>query len=198
MDGDSPDLRRLRASCDAHDAALVGAVAHALGIFGPAGRGLCAAAAVRPDVLVGTAGKALGLHGAFVVGSRQLRLWLWNRARSFVFSTGVVPALAAAVTARVRRARQDDEGRARLHAVAARVREGLRVAGQGPIIPWIVGEAGEAVALSQRLRERGVVVQAIRPPTVPEGTARLRVTVNAGLRDEEIERALEAFRVVRA
>jgi 8-amino-7-oxononanoate synthase len=201
MDGDSPDLRRLRAVCDACDAALVVDEAHALGVFGPEGRGLCAALGVRPDVLVGTAGKALGLHGAFVVGSRQLRLWLWNRARSFVFSTGVVPGLAAAITARVRRARADEAGRTRLQVVGARVREGLlglgvaSAAGEGPIIPWIVGEAGEAVALSRRLRERGVVVQAIRQPTVPEGTARLRVTVNAGLRDEEIERALAAFRV---
>jgi 8-amino-7-oxononanoate synthase len=88
MDGDSPDLPSLRTICDRRDAALIVDEAHALGVFGPRGTGLCAAAGVRPDVLVGTASKALGLQGAFVVGPRRLRLWLWNRARSFVFSTG--------------------------------------------------------------------------------------------------------------
>jgi 8-amino-7-oxononanoate synthase len=200
MDGDSPDLVRLRALCDAHGAALVVDEAHALGVFGPEGRGVCASLGVVPDVLVGTAGKALGLHGAFVAGSRRLRLWLWNRARSFVFSTGVVPALAAAITARVRRAREDDAGRARLHAAAARLREGLRGLGvasaakaRGPILPWIVGEAEDAMVLSRRLREQGVIVQPIRPPTVPEGTARLRVTASARLGDEDLARALAAF-----
>ncbi len=201
MDGDSPDLPALRSLCDRHDAALVVDEAHALGVRGPRGAGLCAEAGIRPDVLVGAAGKALGLHGGFVVGSRALRLWLWNRARSFVFSTGISPALAAAIAARARRASADDAGRARIATVSARLREGLAALGvrgvdegQGPVIPWLVGPADEAVALSRRLREHGLRVQAIRPPTVPAGTSRLRVTATARLRDDDVARALRAFR----
>ncbi len=202
MDGDSPDLRALRAICDRHDAALIVDEAHALGVHGPRGTGLCAAPGVRPDVLVGTGGKSLGLQGAFVAGSRKLRLWLWNRARSFVFSTGVSPALAVAIGARAQRARDDDTGRAALERSAAALRHGLASlgyaargieAGMGPVIPWVVGEPGEAVRLSRRLAEHGVLVQAIRPPTVPSGTSRLRITATASLTDGDVDTALRAF-----
>jgi 8-amino-7-oxononanoate synthase len=203
MDGDSPDLASLRSLCDQYDAALLVDEAHALGVLGPRGSGLCAAAGIQPDVLIGTAGKALGLHGAFVVGSRSLRLWLWNRARSFVFSTGVSPALAAAIGDRARRAIEDDAARARLDGNAMRLREGLArlgvqgpLQGSGPVIPWIVGPPEEALRLSRRLREHGVLVQAIRPPTVPAGTSRLRVTATASLSAAEIDLALRAFRAV--
>lgn len=201
MDGDSPDLPALRASCERHDAALIVDEAHALGVFGPEGRGLCAAAAVRPDVLIGTAGKALGLHGAFVVGSRALRLWLWNRARSFVFSTGVSPSLASAIAQRTVRARDDGAGRDRLHRASRRIREGLAALGaarvqdgEGPIIPWLLGDEAAALALSRRLAEQGVVVAAIRPPTVAIGASRLRITASASLHEHDVERALRAFR----
>jgi 8-amino-7-oxononanoate synthase len=200
MEGDSPDLPRLRALCDAHDAALVLDEAHALGVFGPAGRGLAAEAGVRPDVLIGTAGKALGLHGAFVTGAKALRCWLWNRARSFVFSTGVTPILASALTARVHRAAADEAARSRLRAIEAAMRAGLTSAGvpgiaaaRGPVIPWILGSPEAAVTVSRALRAEGILVQAIRPPTVPAGTARLRITVNARLSAGDIERALAAF-----
>jgi 8-amino-7-oxononanoate synthase len=210
MDGDTPDLAALRAICHRHDAALVVDEAHALGVFGPRGTGLCAAAGVQPDVLIGTAGKALGLHGAFIAGSRRLRLWLWNRARSFVFSTGVSPTLARAIAARARRASSDETGRAVLAARAQRLREGLAELGLhrgeglgvtavgqgGPVIPWIVGAPEEAVRVSRRLREQGVLVQAIRPPTVPAGTSRLRITATARLSDADVELALCAFRSV--
>jgi 8-amino-7-oxononanoate synthase len=201
MDGDSPDLVRLRALCDRHDAGLILDEAHVLGVFGARGRGLSAEVGITPDVLIGTAGKSLGLHGAFVAGSRALRLWLWNRARSFVFSTGVSPALATALIGRVERAAGDDAGRAHLGARGAQLRAGLAAlgvagvaGGRGPVLPWVVGSSEAAVALSRRLRERGVLVQAIRPPTVPNGTARLRITVHARLTSEDVERALAAFR----
>jgi len=201
MDGDSPDLAALGCLCDTHDAGLVVDEAHALGVFGPGGRGLCAEASVKPDVLIGAAGKALGLHGAFVAGSRLLRTWLWNRARSFVFSTGVSPALALAIRGRVRRAVEDEGARARLRWAEAQLREGLTALGvrgaergRGPVIPWVLGSAEATVAMSRRLRERGVLVQAIRPPTVPEGTSRLRITAHARLGRDDIERALTAFR----
>ena len=200
MDGDTPDLRALRSLCDAHDAALYVDEAHAVGVFGPQGRGLCAEAGVTPDVLVGTFGKALGLQGAFVAGSPTLRLYLWNRARSFVFSTGISPALAARIEANVTRAAADDRARDRLHATTRRLRASLIAlgiplppTGRGPVIPWVVGGSTAAVTLSTRLREQGVLVQAIRPPTVPPDTARLRITATARLSEADIDRALHAF-----
>jgi 8-amino-7-oxononanoate synthase len=203
MDGDSPDLRALRAACDRHDAALIVDEAHALGVLGPQGAGLCAAAGVRPDVLIGTAGKALGLHGAFVAGSRRLRLWLWNRARSFVFSTGVSPALASAIGRRALRAKDDNAGRARAAAGAARIRDSLGALGvagmegrQGPVVPWVLGREDVAVRMSAALREHGVLVQPIRPPTVPQGSSRLRITATARVTEMEMDRALRAFEAV--
>jgi len=203
MDGDSPDLGRLRAACDRWDAALFVDEAHAVGILGPAGRGLCAAAGVQPDVFVGTLGKSLGFHGAFVAGSMVLRTWLWNRARSFVFSTGVSPLLASAVVKRVSQVAADDAGRRRLAEVSTRLREGLAplvgealLPSHGPILPLLVGAPEEAVRISSRLRERGVIVQPIRPPTVPVGTSRLRLTAHARLTDDDLSRILAAFREV--
>ncbi|MFS8067113.1 MAG: aminotransferase class I/II-fold pyridoxal phosphate-dependent enzyme [Byssovorax sp.] len=204
MDGDSPDLVRLRALCDRHDAGLILDEAHVLGVLGPHGRGLSAEAGITPDVLIGTAGKSLGLHGAFVAGSQALRLWLWNRARSFVFSTGVSPTLATALASRIERVAADDEARAQLEARGAQLRAGLALlgvpgvaSGRGPVLPWVVGASEATVALSRRLRDQGVLVQAIRPPTVPTGTARLRITVHARLSSEDVERALAAFHATR-
>jgi 8-amino-7-oxononanoate synthase len=202
MEGDSPDLRALRAICDEHDAALVVDEAHGIGVFGPEGRGRAAEMGVRPDVLVGTLGKALGGQGAFAAGSRDLCRWLWNRARSFVFSTGLSPLLAAVDAAAVREARRDEEGRARLAQASGQLRAGLAAGGvevanqEGPILPVLLGSEASALDWSRRLREQGVLVQAIRPPTVPAGTSRLRVTVRADLTSGEIERAVGAFATV--
>jgi 8-amino-7-oxononanoate synthase len=199
MEGDGPDLRALRSICDEVDAALVVDEAHAIGVLGPAGRGRAQAFGVRPDVLVGTLGKALGVQGAFVAGSRELCRWLWNRARSFVFSTGMSPLLAAVGQAAVDEARHDDQGRARLDRACARLRGGLADRGivvgsrEGPILPVVLGSESVAMTWSRKLRERGVLVQAIRPPTVPAGTSRLRVTARADLTDAEIDRAVAAF-----
>lgn len=201
MDGDSPDLGALRDVCDRHDAALVVDEAHGVGLMGPEGAGLCRASGVRPDVLVGTLGKALGLQGAFVACSERVRLFIWNHSRSFVFSTGVSPAIAAAVPVRVARARRDDAGRGAVATVAAGVRRALRIEGAAatapgsPVVPWVVGKPEVALAIARRLEERGVLVQAIRPPTVPEGGSRLRVTARAGLAERDIARALDALEV---
>jgi 8-amino-7-oxononanoate synthase len=198
MDADGPDLARLRAICDDAGAGLVVDEAHALGVFGEAGRGRCHAAGVDPDVMVGTFGKALGAAGAFVAGSAPLISWLWNRARSFVFSTGLSPQVAAATARAIEVVRAEPELRARLHANVARLRSGLAalgltVLGDGPIIPVVVGDSRRAVEVSARLRLAGVHVQAIRPPTVPEGGARLRVTTTARHSFDDIDRALAAF-----
>jgi 8-amino-7-oxononanoate synthase len=198
MDGDSPDLPALRRLCDAAGAGLMVDEAHALGVFGPRGRGLCAAFDVRPDVLVGSLGKAAAGQGAFVAGSRVLCDWLWNRARSFVYSTGLSPLLAAMGSAAVRLLAADEQARATLAARVASLREGLGAlslepGGAGPIIPIVLGGEARALAWSRGLAARGILVQAIRPPTVPIGAARLRVTARADLTMDEVSRVLAAF-----
>lgn len=199
MDADGPDLARLRHVCDEHDAALYLDEAHALGMFGPRGRGLAAAAGVAPDVFVGTLGKAFGGQGAFVAGSRSLRDWLWNRARSFVFSTGLSPAAAAAATSALVDVAGSAQRRERVQSLAARMREGLSAGGRRPlgfghIVPVVVGSSDRAAALSDALATEGLVVPPIRPPTVPEGTARLRFTLTARHDARDIERALDTCR----
>jgi 8-amino-7-oxononanoate synthase len=199
MEGDGPDLVALRSICDESDAALIVDEAHALGVLGPRGRGRAHEAGVRPDVLVGTLGKALGAQGAFVAGSRELCRWLWNRARSFVFSTGLSPLLAAIGRGAVEEAQADESGRERLRHVGRRFRSSLLDHGipltsrDGPILPIVLGSEAAAQSWSHGLARRGVWVQAIRPPTVPPGTARLRLTVRADLTDEDVERAIGAL-----
>lgn len=195
MDGDSPDLARLRDLCDQHDAYLYVDEAHALGVFGPGGAGLCSARGVTPDVLVGTLGKSLGLAGAFVAGSDALRRWLWNRARSFVFSTGMPPMLAELLLTHLRLVGAADGPRARLteNALALRAaleRRSIALApnSHGPILPILIGDAERSVCVAERLLREGIVVQAIRPPTVPPGTARLRITVTATMTPADVER----------
>ncbi len=203
MDADGPDLGRLRDLCDRHGAALIVDEAHAVGVLGPEGRGLCAAAGVVPDVLVGTLGKSFGACGAFAAGSATLTSWLWNRARSFVFSTGLSPAVAAAALAHLRLSVDDPSRRARVATAAAHLRSGLSsrgatLRGHGHIVPWVVGEVTAALDLAAALRERGIQVVAIRPPTVPVGEARLRLTVTAKHDEASIEHFLAVVDQVRA
>lgn len=193
MDADGPDLRALRELCDQANAGLYVDEAHALGVLGPDGAGLCAGAGVRADVLVGTLGKAIGVQGAFVAGSRLLRSWLWNRARSFVFSTGTSPLLAELISAQVAQARAAHADRARIAEAAATLRSTLMEHGvpvprgsHGHIIPILVGDNGTALDIARQLRDAGVLVQAIRPPTVPEGSARLRVTIAAHMTPSDV------------
>lgn len=194
MDGDVAPLRELRTVADECGAGLYVDEAHGVGVFGPGGRGVCADRGVRADVLIGTLGKALGGAGAFVAGSHALRLWLWNRARSFVFSTGAsVPNAAMALEA-VRLLSESpalvDSVRSRASALRdALEQHGVSVGGDRdcPILPVLIGDDSLAVAVSRRLLERGFFVSAIRPPTVPRGTSRLRITVSAAHTNEQIE-----------
>jgi len=201
MDADGPDLCALREATTETGAALVVDEAHALGVLGPRGRGRCAEAGIVPDVLVGTLGKAFGSQGAFVAGSALLRDWLWNRARSFVFSTGLSPASATAAHDALAIVERDPGIGSRVLALAARLRaglsdlpHGLRPSGFGHIVPLVVGESDRAVRLSALLQEEGFVVPPIRPPTVPRGTARLRMTVTAAHDEEAIDRLVAAVR----
>lgn len=200
MDGDSPDLARLRDLCDQHDAHLYVDEAHSLGVFGPAGSGLCKAKGVVPDVLVGTLGKAVGVTGAFVAGSETLRRWLWNRARSFVFSTGVSPLLAELLLRQVHATRDASEARTRLRQNVESLRAELLAHGvvlpqgnHGPILPIMIGDSARTLAVAERLLAEQIVVQAIRPPTVPSGTGRLRVTVTAEMSRADIHRLAAAL-----
>ncbi|HEX5101232.1 MAG TPA: 8-amino-7-oxononanoate synthase [Polyangiaceae bacterium] len=186
MDGDGPDLRKLRALCDDHDAGLIVDEAHALGVFGPEGAGRCAEAGVTPDVLVGTLGKAVGSQGAFVAGSAELRALLWNDARSFVFSTAPSPRLSAWTLLHVERARRANDRRGTLFERALELRTALAAHGiavesglGGAIIPVVIGDNQRVLAVVAELERSGILAQGIRPPTVPAGTARLRLTATA-------------------
>jgi 8-amino-7-oxononanoate synthase len=191
MDATIARVEELRAVCDRTGAALYVDDAHSFGVFGPAGRGVCAAAGIIPDVWMGTLGKSFGSAGAFVGGSRALIAWLWNAARSFVFSTGLAPSAATAGLSALAEIKRGDRTAALLrNAAVVRERLGaLGEAGRGPIVPIVVGEAGRAMGAMRALLERGIFVQAIRPPTVPRATSRLRLTVQAGHDASELEAA---------
>lgn len=200
MDGDSPDLRALRRLCDRHDAHLYVDEAHGLGVFGPAGAGRCAEAGIRADVLQGGLGKACGAQGGFIAGSETLRTWLWNRARSFVYSTAISPLLAATTSAQVQRTRAADDLRAQLLERAQQLRDALTdldvplISGShGPIIGVLVGSAEDVMALAEDLKSQGILTQPIRPPTVPPGSCRLRLTVSAAQAPEALHRTAQAI-----
>jgi len=197
MDGDVADVEALAALCRRHDAVLMLDEAHAIGVWGPEGRGIGAGASVVPDLLVGTCGKALGTFGAFVATTTAVAELLWNRARSFVFSTGLPPMTAAALTAAVEivRSTEGDERRRNLAARATQLRSAVPGLGGVPtsaIAPLIVGDDREVMSLSTRLLEQHFFVQGIRPPTVPSGTARLRISLSSGHHSNEISRLASA------
>lgn len=196
MDGDVAPLAKLAEAANVHDAIFVVDEAHALGVLGPAGAGLCAQAGVEPDVLIGTLGKAFGSAGGFVTGSAPLRDYLLNRARTFVFTTSLPPPVAAAGRAglQVAAGPEGELRRGRLASNRQRLLASLElpailpvVSPIGPIIPLILGSNGRALAIARLLRARGIFVPAIRPPTVPEGTARLRVTLSSEHSHAEID-----------
>lgn len=200
MDGDIAPLAEMAALCDEHNACLIVDDAHGLGVTGADGRG--ATAGLTPEqvpVLVGTLGKALGGFGAFVAGSAPLVETLIQRARSWIYTTAPPPAVAAAVREAVNIARAEDWRRQRLlehigRFRAAAVSLGLNLTSSNtPIQPVILGSAHAAVAASEALFEAGLWVPAIRPPTVPEGTARLRVSLSAAHSETDVERLLDAL-----
>jgi len=202
MDGDLAPLADLVEVARAHDAWTYVDDAHGTGVLGDGGRGLAEHWAVEGsiDVVMGTLGKALGTVGAFVCGSRTLVDYLMNRARTFIFTTASPPALAAAAAEALRIVRQEPWRRARLRANARRVRDGLRERGHaiagppdGHIVPVRVGESDTAVRVGAALRDRGFLVGAIRPPTVPLGASRLRITLSAAHTASQIDLLLTAL-----
>ena len=202
MDGDVAPLQQLAKAARDAGAVFIVDEAHALGALGPDGRGLCAANDVTPDVLIGTMGKAFGSFGGFVAGQSPLRQFLVNRARTFIFTTSLPPAIAAAGVAAVSLASglEGARRRAALQANCGILAERLEQLGvlpaakpAGPIFPVIVGPDHRAIAAARLLQNRGLFAPAIRPPTVPEGTARLRVTVSAEHQPAEIEALVSAL-----
>ncbi|MES1204300.1 MAG: 8-amino-7-oxononanoate synthase [Pseudomonadota bacterium] len=200
MDGDRAPLADLARAASEQHGILIVDEAHAIGVAGPQGRGLAAAVGVIPDVTVGTLGKSLGSLGGFAAGSDLLREVLVNTARSFVFTTASPPALCASASAALAICRGPDGEARRRHAatLAQAVRAGLeRLGFTSPgvdlIVPVVLGDDAAALSLSARLQTHGILVPAIRPPTVPEGTSRLRITLSAAHTHHDITRLLAAL-----
>ena len=205
MDGDLAPLRELADLAEAHGALLIVDEAHATGLYGIRGSGRVEELGLRERVLatVHTGGKALGSGGAWVCGSRVLCDTLLNRARSFIFSTAPLPVLTAALDTALEIVQAEPDRRADVHRKADLLRVTLRAgcvdcgASASPIVPVLVGRNDAAVDLQRRLLEAGFDARAIRPPTVPAGTARLRVTVRYPVSDEDLQRfAQEGVRLL--
>ncbi len=201
MDGDQAPLAAYLDACEAGDAWLMVDDAHGLGVLDGQGRGTGFAQGVneRVPVYMGTLGKALGTAGAFVAGSNELIETLIQFARTYVYTTAMPAAVAAATLVSLDKARREPQRRAHLSALIQRFRRGAAELGytlidsDTPIQPILIGDDGAALALSRALAEHGVLVSAIRPPTVPEGQARLRVTLSAAHREADVDRLLGAL-----
>ncbi len=202
MDGDLAPLPQLVAAAARHSAVFMVDDAHGFGVLGAGGRGSpehCGLAPGSVPVHVVTLGKALGVFGAAVAGDRVLIDTLVQRARPWIYTTALPPALATALTAALRMVRDEPWRRERVQGHVARFRAACRDAGLGlmdsqtPIQPVRVGESERALAVSARLRERGFYVPAIRPPTVPRGSARLRITLSAAHTTEQVDALVSAL-----
>jgi glycine C-acetyltransferase/8-amino-7-oxononanoate synthase len=201
MDGDIAPLAHIAELANIYGARIVVDEAHATGNVGPDGRGAVAAAGLEGeiDVVIGTLGKALGSYGAYVCASSEMIQYLINRARSLIFSTAPGPPAVAGALAALELLQERPHRVARLRANARVLRsalagEGFPVAeGEMHIIPLVVGEERAAMGLCQQAIELGVFAQAIRPPTVPAGTSRLRLTAMASHTPTELRMAAEIF-----
>ena len=200
MDGDQAPLDDLAAIAERHDGILVTDEAHATGVFGPDGRGLSAWLEGRPNVVsLHTCGKALGTSGALLCGPKILRDFLVNFSRPFIFSTAPSPIIAASVRAALQLCKEQPERRRQLAALitfansAIEARCGIPQSGS-QIIPVIVGSDKRSTALASAMRGYGYDIRAIRPPTVPEGTARLRIALTLHASQELVNEMIEALR----
>ena len=202
MDGDLAPLPELAELAQAHDAWLMVDEAHGIGVCGPEGRGAAAhyrLAAERVPVLMGTLGKALGVAGAFVAGSEELVDTLVQFGRPYIYTTAQPPALAAAALSALSLLRAEPQRRSALRERIAQFRRGaaalnLPLARSNTAIqPLVLGSAERALSLAAHCAERGVLVAAIRPPTVPAGSARLRVTLSAAHSAAQVERLLSVL-----
>ena len=209
MDGDSADIAGLLALCERHDALLLLDDAHGFGVLGPQGRGSLAAAGFHAAQASGrvlymaTLGKAAGVAGAFVAGPEVLVEWLLQKTRSYIFATAAPALLASALRASLLLIEQENWRRSHLQALIARLRSGLSAGLQGSgwqlsdsktaIQPLLIGRNDVALATMEGLRQRGIWVPAIRPPTVPEGTARLRIALSAAHTEDDVDLLIDAL-----
>ncbi len=209
MDGTCADIPALLALCERHDALLLLDDAHGFGVRGPQGRGslaeagLYGAQASRRVLYMATLSKAAGAAGAFVAGDEALVEWLLQKTRSYIFATAAPALLASALSASLRVIAQDEWRRSHLNQLIARLRSGLMAGLQGSgwvlsesqtaIQPLLIGPNDKALAVMQGLRKRDIWVPAIRPPTVPEGTARLRIALSAAHSEADVDLLIEAL-----
>jgi 8-amino-7-oxononanoate synthase len=204
MDGDLAPLPELVALCERYDAWLLLDDAHGFGVLGPAGRGSLAHFGVRsPRVIyLATLGKAAGVFGAFVAADPEPIEWVLQRARPYIYTTAPPPALASALLRSLELIAQEEWRRDRLRALARRLRERLalrrwrHLASPTAIQPVLIGDNAEAMAAAERLAAAGLLAPAIRPPTVPAGTARLRISLSAGHEPEDVDRLADALNAI--
>ena len=203
MDGDLAPLPELLALAERFDAWLVVDDAHGFGVLGPQGRGACAHFALPASprlIYMGTLGKAAGASGAFIAGSATVIEWLLQRARTYIFSTGSSPIIACALRASLTQIAEGDARRAHLAVLTTQLRQGLAATrwkllpSPTAIQPIVVGDNHAVVALAEALYARGLWVPGIRPPTVPQGSARLRVSLSAAHTADHVARLVDAMR----
>jgi 8-amino-7-oxononanoate synthase len=200
MDGDIAPLPGLLELCERHDALLLVDDAHGFGVIGPEGRGSPAHFGLHSSrlVYVGTLGKAAGVSGAFVAGAPEVVETVLQRARTYVYTTAAPAMLAAAVEVSLELIRKEEWRRERLRKLIGSLKHSLRQielkSSDTPIQPLILGSNAKALGASAMLRERGILVPAIRPPTVPEGTARLRISLSAAHGEPDVSRLVAALR----
>lgn len=202
MDGDLAPLAKIAGCAQRHDAWLMLDDAHGLGVLGAHGGGCCEYFGLDADavpILVGTLGKAFGTFGAFMAGDETLIEYLIQHARSYIYTTALPPAVAHATRTSLRLAQEESWRRAQLQTLIARFRDGARALNVTlmdsftPIQPLLVGDTMRAVQISEALYEQGILISAIRPPTVPEGSARLRITFTANHTEQHVDRLLETL-----
>jgi len=203
MDGDLAPLPQLAQLAREAKAWLIVDDAHGLGVVGATGRGCCEQFGLGLDavpVLIGTFGKAFGTFGAFVAGDADLIEYLLQKSRTYIYTTALPPAVAAATRAALRISQSESWRREKACALSRRFQQGLRERGinagsesSTTIVPVVVGDAARALAISAKLEQAGFLVTAIRPPTVPPGTARLRVTMSAAHEEAQVDALVNVF-----
>ena len=204
MDGDRTDVARLADLADRYQAFVYLDEAHATGVLGPGGMGLAGLAPGRIDLAMGTFSKALGGFGAYVAGSRALCDYLINTCSGFIYTTALPPAVLGAMDAALDLVPTLDAERARLGANGDRLRAALQDMGldtgdsSTQIVPAIVGDEARALDMAASLERRGLLAVAIRPPTVPAGTSRLRLTLSAAHRDADVAQLIDGIKAVLA
>ena len=202
MDGDIVPLAEMNILAEKYNARLLVDDAHGMGVLGKTGGGVCEMLSLEEDdkpIIMGTLGKGFGVFGAFIAGSEELIEWLIQRARTYVFTTALPPAVASAALASLNIIQTEPQRRTHLQFLIDTFRQRVTEMGlqlmpsQTPIQPIIVGGEAKAIAWSDKLKQQGILVKAIRPPTVPVGTSRLRITFSASHTLDDLQQLLSAL-----